>query len=148
MRCTRGAIHDVAVDLRPASPSYLRWVGVELSADNGRALYVPEGCAHGFQSLVDATEVLYQISTPYVPESRAACAGTTRPSVSSGRRHPRKGARCPRATPSTPTSLREPHAGHRCDRVHRPAGRCRALRGAGHEVHAVTTRGTRRQALT
>jgi dTDP-4-dehydrorhamnose 3,5-epimerase len=69
VRCTRGAIYDVAVDLRPDSPSYLRWVGLELSADNGRALFVPEGCAHGFQTLVDATEVLYQISTPYVPEA-------------------------------------------------------------------------------
>ena len=67
VRCTRGAIYDVALDLRPDSPSYLRWTGVELSADNGRALYIPEGCAHGFQSLVDATEVLYQISAPYVP---------------------------------------------------------------------------------
>jgi dTDP-4-dehydrorhamnose 3,5-epimerase len=67
VRCTRGAIYDVAVDLRPESPSYLRWVGLELSAENGRAMFVPEGCAHGFQTLVDATEVLYQISTPYVP---------------------------------------------------------------------------------
>jgi dTDP-4-dehydrorhamnose 3,5-epimerase len=69
VRCTRGAIYDVAVDLRSGSSSYLRWVGVELSADNGRALFVPEGCAHGFQALVDATEVLYQISTPYVPSA-------------------------------------------------------------------------------
>jgi dTDP-4-dehydrorhamnose 3,5-epimerase len=69
VRCTRGAIYDVAVDLRPGSPSYLRWVGSELSAANGRALYVPEGCAHGFQTLVDDSEVLYQISTPYVPEA-------------------------------------------------------------------------------
>jgi dTDP-4-dehydrorhamnose 3,5-epimerase len=67
VRCTRGAIYDVALDLRPDSPSYLRWAGVELSADNGRALFIPEGCAHGFQSLLDTTEVLYQISTPYVP---------------------------------------------------------------------------------
>lgn len=69
VRCTRGAIYDVAIDLRPDSPSYLRWVGIELSADNGRALFVPAGCAHGFQTLVDASEVLYQISTPYVPEA-------------------------------------------------------------------------------
>jgi dTDP-4-dehydrorhamnose 3,5-epimerase len=67
VRCTRGAIYDVAVDLRPESPSYLRWFGLELSADDGRALFVPEGCAHGFQTLVDAAEVLYQISAPYVP---------------------------------------------------------------------------------
>ena len=69
VRCTRGAIYDVAVDLRPDSPSYLRWVGTELSAENGRALLVPEGCAHGFQTLVDASEVLYQISSAYVPEA-------------------------------------------------------------------------------
>jgi len=69
VRCTRGAIYDVAVDLRPDSPSYLRWVGTELSAENGRALLVPEGCAHGFQTLVDASEVLYQISSTYVPEA-------------------------------------------------------------------------------
>jgi dTDP-4-dehydrorhamnose 3,5-epimerase len=69
VRCTRGAIYDVAVDLRPDSPSYLRWVGSELSADNGHALFIPEGCAHGFQTLVDDSEVLYQISTPYVAEA-------------------------------------------------------------------------------
>ena len=67
VRCTRGAIYDVAVDLRPDSPSYMSWFGVELSADNGYALFVPEGCAHGFQTLVDASEVHYQISTPWVP---------------------------------------------------------------------------------
>jgi dTDP-4-dehydrorhamnose 3,5-epimerase len=67
VRCTRGSIYDVAVDLRSGSPSHLRWVGLELSAENGRALFVPEGCAHGFQTLVEDTEVLYQISTPYVP---------------------------------------------------------------------------------
>jgi dTDP-4-dehydrorhamnose 3,5-epimerase len=69
VRCTRGAIYDVAVDLRPDSPSYLRWVGFELSADNGRALFIADGCAHGFQTLADDSEVLYQISTPYVPEA-------------------------------------------------------------------------------
>jgi dTDP-4-dehydrorhamnose 3,5-epimerase len=69
VRCTRGAIFDVAVDLRRDSPAYLRWFGVELSADDGRALFVPEGCAHGFQTLVDSTEVLYQISTPHVPSA-------------------------------------------------------------------------------
>jgi dTDP-4-dehydrorhamnose 3,5-epimerase len=71
VRCTQGAIFDVAVDLRPSSPSFRRWVGVELSAENRRALYVPEGCAHGFQTLMDDTEVLYQISVPYVPAATA-----------------------------------------------------------------------------
>ena len=69
VRCTRGAIFDVAVDLRPGSPTRLRWFGVELSAAGGHALFVPEGCAHGFQTLVDASEVHYQISTPYVPDA-------------------------------------------------------------------------------
>jgi dTDP-4-dehydrorhamnose 3,5-epimerase len=69
VRCTRGAIYDVAVDVRPDSASYLHWFGSELSAENGRALFVPEGCAHGFQTLVDASEVFYQISTPYIPSA-------------------------------------------------------------------------------
>jgi dTDP-4-dehydrorhamnose 3,5-epimerase len=62
VRCTRGAIHDVALDLRPGSPTRHRWVAIQLSADNRRMLYVPEGVAHGFQTLVDDTEVFYQIS--------------------------------------------------------------------------------------
>jgi dTDP-4-dehydrorhamnose 3,5-epimerase len=71
VRCTRGALWDVALDLRNESASYLRWVGVELSADNRRMLYVPEGCAHGFQTLADDTEVFYQLSAVYVPEAQA-----------------------------------------------------------------------------
>ena len=67
VRCTRGAIHDVIVDLRPDSPTFREWFGIDLDADNRRALYVPKGMAHGFQTLVDGTEVLYQISTRYVP---------------------------------------------------------------------------------
>jgi dTDP-4-dehydrorhamnose 3,5-epimerase len=69
VRCTRGAIFDVALDLRPASATYLRWHGAELSAENGQALFVPVGCAHGFQTLQDDSEVLYQISTAYEPSS-------------------------------------------------------------------------------
>ena len=69
VRCTRGAIYDVVVDLRPDSPTLRSWFAVELSADNGSALYVPEGCAHGFQTLVDDTDVLYLISHPYAPAS-------------------------------------------------------------------------------
>jgi dTDP-4-dehydrorhamnose 3,5-epimerase len=65
VRCTRGAIHDVALDLRRDSPSYLGWHAVELNEDNGHALFIPAGCAHGFQTLLDATEVHYQISVPY-----------------------------------------------------------------------------------
>jgi len=69
VRCTRGALFDVAVDVRPDSASFCKWVGVELSADNGRALYIPKGFAHGFYTLVDATEVEYFISTEYRPEA-------------------------------------------------------------------------------
>lgn len=69
VRCTMGAIFDVAIDLRPRSATYLRWVGVELSAENRRMLYLPEGVAHGFQTLCDNTEVFYQISTRYEPRA-------------------------------------------------------------------------------
>jgi dTDP-4-dehydrorhamnose 3,5-epimerase len=67
VRCARGALYDVAIDLRPDSTTFRRWIGVELTADNGRALYVPRGFAHGFLTLADATEVSYQISAPYHP---------------------------------------------------------------------------------
>jgi dTDP-4-dehydrorhamnose 3,5-epimerase len=69
VRCTAGAIFDVAVDLRDGSPTRLRWVAVELSADNRRGLFVPEGCAHGYLTLTDRAEVQYQISTVYRPEA-------------------------------------------------------------------------------
>jgi dTDP-4-dehydrorhamnose 3,5-epimerase len=67
VRCTRGAIFDVAVDIRPASPTYGRWVGATLSAVDADALYIPPGFAHGFQTLLDETEVFYQMSESYVP---------------------------------------------------------------------------------
>lgn len=67
VRCTRGAIVDVAVDVRPGSPTYLQHVAVELTADNRRALYVPPLCAHGYQTLLDDTEVVYQVSAAYTP---------------------------------------------------------------------------------
>jgi dTDP-4-dehydrorhamnose 3,5-epimerase len=67
VRCTRGAIFDVAVDLRPGSPTYLAWSGAELTDANRAMLYVPEGCAHGFLTLTDASEVAYQMSAPYAP---------------------------------------------------------------------------------
>jgi dTDP-4-dehydrorhamnose 3,5-epimerase len=69
VRCTRGAVFDVAVDLRPASRSFGEWCGVELTAENGRMLYVPEHCAHGFQSVEEDTEVMYLTSAFYAPES-------------------------------------------------------------------------------
>jgi dTDP-4-dehydrorhamnose 3,5-epimerase len=71
VRCIAGAVFDVIIDLRAASPSYLEWEGFELSAESGRTLYVPEGFAHGFQSLADDTHVLYAISHPYAPEATA-----------------------------------------------------------------------------
>jgi dTDP-4-dehydrorhamnose 3,5-epimerase len=69
VRCTAGVIFDVIVDLRPDSPTYTEWLGVELEAEGGNALYVPKGFAHGFQTLVDGTDVLYMISDRYVPEA-------------------------------------------------------------------------------
>ena len=65
VRCTAGAIFDVLVDLRPDSPTFKRWLGVELTADNRRMLYVPEGCAHGYLTLRDNSETFYQVSAPY-----------------------------------------------------------------------------------
>jgi dTDP-4-dehydrorhamnose 3,5-epimerase len=67
VRCVRGAIFDVMIDLRSGSPSYGRWEGFELTAENGRMLYVPAGFAHGFQTLRDDTDVTYQVSHPYTP---------------------------------------------------------------------------------
>lgn len=67
VRCTRGSIVDVAVDVRPDSPTYGKHVMVELSADNHRALFLPAYVAHGFQTLEDTTEVIYQVSGPYAP---------------------------------------------------------------------------------
>jgi dTDP-4-dehydrorhamnose 3,5-epimerase len=69
VRCTRGAIYDAIVDLRPDSPAFRRWIAVELSEENRRALYVPEGCAHGYQTLIDATETFYLVSERYTPGS-------------------------------------------------------------------------------
>jgi len=69
VRCTRGAIFDVALDLRPESPSYGKWYGAELSAENGRMLYVPEHCAHGYQTLGDNSEMYYMTSAFYTPSA-------------------------------------------------------------------------------
>ena len=69
VRCTRGSILDIIVDLRPESPTFLHHVSVELSASNGRALYVPERFAHGYQTLEDATETSYLVGEFYTPGS-------------------------------------------------------------------------------
>lgn len=69
VRCTKGAMFDVALDLRPESRSFGKWYGVRLSADNGRMLYVPERCAHGYQTLEDSTEMYYMTSAFYTPSA-------------------------------------------------------------------------------
>lgn len=71
VRCTQGAVYDVVIDLRPASPSFRQWFAAELTAHNHRMLYVPEGLAHGFQTLEDDTEVSYQISEAWQPGAAA-----------------------------------------------------------------------------
>jgi dTDP-4-dehydrorhamnose 3,5-epimerase len=65
VRCVRGAIYDVIVDLRSSSPTRLQWIGAELTAENGRALFVPEGFGHGFITLLDDTDVFYQMGASY-----------------------------------------------------------------------------------
>ena len=72
VRCLRGAVFDVAVDLRPGSSKLGRWTAVSLTAENGDMLYIPEGCAHGYLTLVPDTELMYFASVPYAP---AAAAG-------------------------------------------------------------------------
>jgi dTDP-4-dehydrorhamnose 3,5-epimerase len=69
VRCTQGAIYDVAVDLRNGSSTRYQWVAAELTSENHRMLYIPEGCAHGYQTLTDAAEIFYQISEYYCPAS-------------------------------------------------------------------------------
>lgn len=68
IRCTRGSVFDLVADLRPASPTYLRWSGTTLSSSNGEMLYIPEGCAHGCLSLEDHTEIYYLTSAFYTPD--------------------------------------------------------------------------------
>jgi dTDP-4-dehydrorhamnose 3,5-epimerase len=68
VRCTRGAILDTIIDLRPGSPTFCQWISVELTEDNRRMLYIPFGCAHGYQTLVDGVETYYHVSAPYSPE--------------------------------------------------------------------------------
>ena len=71
VRCIQGRIFDVIVDVRPESSSYGRWYGTELSAENRRAVYVPDGCAHGYQTLTDGAEVFYLVSAQYEPDAEA-----------------------------------------------------------------------------
>jgi len=69
VRCTRGAIYDVAVDIRPHSRTYLKWYAMELTSENRRMMFIPRGFGHGFQTLVDMSEVFYLMSEFYHPES-------------------------------------------------------------------------------
>lgn len=69
VRCVRGALYDVILDLRPDSPTYGEWIGVRLDDDDREMLYVPEGFAHGFQTLTDDAEVFYMVTAPYTPEA-------------------------------------------------------------------------------
>jgi dTDP-4-dehydrorhamnose 3,5-epimerase len=69
VRCSSGGIYDVIVDLRPKSPTFGKWFAAELTSENRKMIYVPEGFAHGFQTIADNTEVIYQISETYHPES-------------------------------------------------------------------------------
>jgi len=69
VRCTQGAIHDVIIDLREGSPAYKQWIGVDLTSENRRALYIPEGFAHGFQTLVPDCEIHYLVSEFYTPSA-------------------------------------------------------------------------------
>jgi dTDP-4-dehydrorhamnose 3,5-epimerase len=78
VRVTAGAVFDVAVDIRKDSPTFGRWVGVELSADNHRQFWIPPGLAHGFLVLSDSADFLYKTTDYYAPQAEARCAGTTR----------------------------------------------------------------------
>ena len=124
MRCTRGAIFDVVVDLRPDSETYCRWFGVELRAGRRASLFIPAGLAHGFQTLEDETEVHYQMTDHYVPEAARGVRwddpafGIEWPAAA-GRR------RCPSATPPIPTSRGEARPRHRAPAASSAAGRSR-----------------------
>ena len=89
VRCTRGTIFDVVLDLRPESPTYGKWYGVELSAENGRMLYVPEHCAHGYQTLEEHTEIYYLTSSFTLQAQRVASDLMIRRSEFNGQWPPR-----------------------------------------------------------
>lgn len=69
VRCTKGGIHDVIIDIREDSPTFQQWYGIDLTAENGKMLYIPKGFAHGYQVLEDNSEVFYMMDTAYVPEA-------------------------------------------------------------------------------
>ena len=123
VRCTRGAIYDVIVDLRPDSPTRGQWFGAELTADNGTMLYAPEGFAHGYQTLTDDTEMYYMTSAPY-----AADRGERRSLRRPGVRHRMAAAGVGDFRPGPQLAglleaddVDETSAAHRRVRIHRPA---------------------------
>ena len=69
VRCTRGAVFDVVVDLRVGNPTFCQWFGIELDDESGRMLYIPEGCGHGYLTMAMNTDLVYQTSVPYAPKS-------------------------------------------------------------------------------
>jgi dTDP-4-dehydrorhamnose 3,5-epimerase len=74
VRCSAGSAYDVMVDLRPWSPTYLNWAGITLSGETQLSVYVPAGCAHGYQALADGTDMTYRIDADYFPEAELAIA--------------------------------------------------------------------------
>ena len=86
VRCTKGSIYDVVIDLRAQSPTFRNWIGVTLTAANRDMVYVPEGCAHGFLTLEDESEVFYQMSEFTMRNRLVECVGMIRPSESFGPR--------------------------------------------------------------
>jgi len=112
VRCIRGALYDAIVDLRPDSPTFGNWFGVELTAENRRMILVPQGFAHGIMTLTDDTEAFYLVNAFYVPNTSAACVSTIPDLESSGRGRLLK---FPPRTPAGPTSTPYSTASSACE---------------------------------
>ena len=104
VRCIRGGLHDLIVDLRPDSPTFGKWFGADLTAENRMMMYVPRGFAHGFVTLTEDAEALYLVSDPYAPSRSGGCASTIPGSAPNGRSRPAEISAEGRAPgrPSTP----------------------------------------------
>ena len=140
MRCVRGAIWDVGVDLRPGSASYLRWHAVELTAGNRRGFYLPAGIAHGFQTLADDSEVQYLMGHVYVPDAARGVRWDDPAFAIELAARRTASARCRTRTARTRTSRRErtARAGDGCERLRRAQASWARSRARGFEVHAVS----------